>query len=212
MTEPAETNECGVGHWESLYRQGTPAWDSGLPAEELVRVLDEGPLCPCRVLELGCGTGANAIYLTRRGFEVTAVDISPTAVERARVRAELEGALPRFVQADVFKFVATAGQFDLVFDAGFYHFIRMTDLDRFLDLLWRVTRPGSYYLTLAGAPGETAQGGPPQVSEEEVYRELGRVFEVLHVRPCRLESPRRPEGYLAWSCLARRPVIKTRRA
>ena len=196
--------------WDAFYRQGTPPWETGVPAAALIRVLDEGIVRPGTVLELGCGTGADAIYLAQRGFEVTAVDISAMAIERARVRAEREGALARFVQADVLQFAATAGQFDLVYDAGFYHHIRRVNLAGFLDLLWRVTRPGSFYLTLAGAPGAvgaTREEGPPQVSEEEIHDELGRLFEFVHVRPFRFQSPRRRQGYPGWSCLLRRPVL-----
>jgi DNA-binding beta-propeller fold protein YncE len=58
------------------------------------------------------------VYLARRGFEVTAVDSSPTAVERARTRAEQTGALLRIVLGDVFEFGETCGPFDLVFDAA----------------------------------------------------------------------------------------------
>jgi hypothetical protein len=83
------------------------------------------------------------------------------------------------------------------------------DLTRFLDLLWRLTRPGSYYLVLAGSDQEVAEGGPPQVSEEDLRMELGRLFEFVHLRPCRVESPRREEGYLGWSCLARRPDVRS---
>ena len=193
--------------WDAIYRQGTPPWDTGAEAAELVRVLDDAGIPPGTALELGCGTGADAICLAKRGFDVTAVDLSPMAIERARSRAEQQGALLRFVLADVLKFAPTAGQFDFVYDAGFYHFIRQAELDQFLDLLWRVTRPGSYYLTLAGAVGETTEGGPPQVSEDEIHMELGRLFDFVHLRPFRFESPNRPEGYLGWSCLLQRPKI-----
>ena len=76
-------------------------------------------------------------------------------------------------------------------------------------VLWWTTQPGSYYLTLAGATGEHAEGGPPQVNEEEIRDELGRLFEIIRLRPLRFESPRRSEGYLGWSCLMRRPTIAT---
>ena len=109
------------------------------------------------VLDVGGGTGVFSIPLARRGFEVTAVDFSPIAFERARSRAEEEDVLARFVLADVFEFALTAGQFDLVYDAGFYHFIRRADLHRYLDLLWRTTRPGSFYLALIGSVGEKAE-------------------------------------------------------
>jgi len=98
-------------------------------------VLDEGLLRPCTVLEPGCGTGADAILLARRGFEVTAVDSSPLAIERARVRAERLAVLPRFVLGDVFEFGPRAGRFDLIYECGFYHFMRQTALERYLDLL-----------------------------------------------------------------------------
>ena len=210
MSRLPEPKSAVMPDWDEVYRRGTPSWETGRPADELVRVVEEGLLRPGRVLELGCGTGADALWLARQGFEVTAVDSSPTALERARTRAELAGVLARFVLADVFEFAQEAGQFDLVYDAGFYHFIRRVDLERFLDMLWHVTRPGSFYLALVGRAGERAAGGPPRVSRQQVRRELGRLFEFVHLRPFRFESPRRKEGYLGWSCLMQRPVVAGR--
>lgn len=206
MGRAVEQTSAEIPDWDATYRQGTPPWETGRPAGELIRVLSRRLIKPGRTLELGCGTGADAIYLARHGFEVTAVDSSPIAVERARLRAEQEDVLLRFVLADAFQFCPTAGQFDLVYDAGFYHFIRQVALDRLLDLLWRVTRPGSLYLTLAGSTRETAEGGPPQVAEQEIYAELGRLFEPLQVRSFTFESPHRKEGFLGWSCLMQRPL------
>jgi ubiquinone/menaquinone biosynthesis C-methylase UbiE len=178
-----------------------------VPHAEVTDVLDEYHLRPQTVLEIGCGTGADAILLARRRFEVTAVDCSPIAVERARLRAEQKDAWIHFVLADIFEFARSAGQFDLVYDCGVYHALRQVNLERYLDVLWRVTRPGSYYLCLAGAPDETADEGPPQVTEDEIRNELGRLFAFVHLRPTRLASTTRPEGHPAWSCLLQRPVM-----
>jgi SAM-dependent methyltransferase len=207
MSESTSPKYVTTADWDAAYREGTPPWDVGTPHVELVRVLDEYRLRPQTVLEVGCGTGADAVLLARRRFEVTAVDCSPIALERARVRAEQQNALVRFVLADVFEFAHSAGQFDLVHDAGLYHAVRQTNLGRYLDMLWRVTRPGSYYFCLAGAPDETAEEGPPQVTEDEIHNELGRLFEFIHLRPTRLESPNRKDGYAGWSCLVRRPPV-----
>ena len=122
------------------------------------------------------------------------------------MRAEREDALLRLVLADAFEFGQTAGQFELVFDVGLYHFIRHWDLERFLDLLWRVTQPGSYYFTVA-APPEPFGGGPPPVTRGLIQRELGRLFEVVQLRECRLGSLHVKGGYPAWSCLMQRPVV-----
>ncbi|MFH1268969.1 MAG: class I SAM-dependent methyltransferase, partial [Planctomycetota bacterium] len=195
MAESTKTTPDTPPDWDTIYREGVPPWETGLPSGELIRVLDEGIVSPGITLEVGCGTGADAVYLAQRGFEVTGVDSSPMAVERARARSRLENAAVCFALADVFEFVETAEPFDFIYDAGFYHFIRQTDLNRYFDLLWRTTRPGSYYLALTGSTGEAADGGPPQVSEEEIRSELGRLLEFVHLRHFRFESRRCEKGY-----------------
>jgi SAM-dependent methyltransferase len=208
MSQPSKpASRRSVADWDALYREGVPPWDAGAPRGELVQILNERAIPLGTVLEIGCGTGADAVYLARKGFEVTAVDNSPIALERAHLRAEMANAPVRFVLDDIFGFAAKAGQFDLIYDCGFYHFIRQSDLRRYLDLLWRVTRPGSYCLCLAGSTGEEAEGGPPQVAEEEIRGELGRLFEFVHLRPFRFESRQHAPGYLGWSCLMRRPQL-----
>ncbi len=207
MSDSSETKPATLLEWDAMYREGTPPWETGCPAGELVRVLDQGLIPPGAALEVGCGTGADAVYLAQQGFEVTAVDASPQALERARHRARLQAAPVCFILADVFEFVETAEPFDFVYDAGFYHFIRQDDLGRYLDLLWRTTRPGSFYLALVGSTGEKAEGGPPQVSEDQIRLELGRLFEFVHLRHFQFESSNRKQGYLGWSCLMRRPEV-----
>lgn len=207
MSRTLKQKYASTADWDEAYREGTPPWDSNKPHAELTRVLDEYRLRPQTVLEVGCGTGADAIVLARRRFEVTAIDCSPIAIERARLRAEQHDALLRFVQGDIFEFVRTSGQFDLVYDAGLYHAMRLVNLERYLDFLWRVTRPGSYFFCLAGAPSETPEEGPPQVTEDEIHNELGRLFELVHLRPTRLESARPQVSFSGWSCLMRRPLV-----
>lgn len=192
--------------WDATYREGTPPWETGRPASELVRLVDEGLLRPVPMLEIGCGSGADAVFLASHGFDVTAVDSSPTAVERARTRSQRAGVPIRLVLDNVFDFVqSTEESYEFVYEAGFYHFIRLVDLQRYLDLLWRVTRPGTLYLTLAGNADEEAEGGPPRVCADDIHSELGRLFEVVRLGSFRFESPQRREGYLGWSCLMRRP-------
>ena len=208
MSQSSEVRSPDVIDWDAIYRGGgLPPWETGAPAGELVRAVEQRLIKPCSVIELGCGTGADAVFLARRGFEVTAVDCSPMALERARNRARLAGAPVRFVLDDVLEFAPGAGPFDLVYDAGFYHFIRGVDLSGFLDMLWRITVPGSLYLALIGSDEERAEGGPPQVSEHEIRFELTRLFDIVRLRRGKLESPNRPDGYLAWSCLMQRPDV-----
>ncbi|MFC9913175.1 class I SAM-dependent methyltransferase [Streptomyces sp. NPDC059862] len=76
-TQPAE-------FWETRYRDTDRVW-SGRPNQLLVR--EAADLEPGRALDLGCGEGGDAIWLASRGWHVTGVDISATALERAALHA-----------------------------------------------------------------------------------------------------------------------------
>lgn len=85
-------------HWEERYRDRERVW-SGAPNATLVDVV--AGLTPGRALDLGCGEGADAIWLAEQGWAVTGVDISPTAVERARAAAAERGLDASSVRFDV---------------------------------------------------------------------------------------------------------------
>lgn len=207
MTESSRPKYVTASDCDAAYREGTPPWDSGKPHAELARVLDEYRLRPQTVLEIGCGTGADAVVLARRRFEVTAVDGSAIALERARLRTEGTNVPIHFVLADIFEFARCSGQFDFVYECGVYHTVRRVHLERYLDVLWRVTRPGSYFLCLACAPDPTADESRPQVTEDEIHNELGRLFEFVHLRPSELENQAHAQNVPGWSCLMRRPTV-----
>src|SRR3989304_5620075 len=82
--------------YEVTYRYFRAPWDIG-PREELVALVASGRIAPCRAIDLGCGTGANAIYLAQKGFEMTGVDYAAAAVEKARGRAPEAGGGGRFI-------------------------------------------------------------------------------------------------------------------
>src|SRR5438270_11643617 len=99
--------------WEERYRSGDTPWDTGRPSSELQRVIAEERIPPSRAIELGCGSGTNAVWLAKQGFEVTAVDLSPLAISRARERAVGEGVPVCFLCADVL-IVPVVGTYDVV--------------------------------------------------------------------------------------------------
>ena len=81
---------CGMPYpsWNDRYASGEPLpWDSGTPDPMLIEMVESRAIAPGRTLDVGCGTGTNAIYLADHGFEVMGVDLSPVAIEQARARA-----------------------------------------------------------------------------------------------------------------------------
>ena len=197
--------------WDDFYRQGTPSWDTGLVEPDLVRLVKEKKIKPCPTLEIGCGSGVDAIFLAKNGFEVTAVDSSAMAIDRAHSRARKGNVLLRIVYDDIFKFMQNSQSYEFVYDIGFYHFIRKTDLTHYLDMLWKLTKPGSLFFTLAGSDEVEYEGPPehlrflPTVSRDEIFSELGSIFEEVEVRPRTIYSRFRAEPHAAWACLFRRP-------
>jgi len=81
---------ASAAEWDARYGEREGSMWSGRPNGRLVAEVTELP--PGRALDVGCGEGADAIWLARRGWEVTAIDISDVALERARAAAAPAGA------------------------------------------------------------------------------------------------------------------------
>src|ERR1700682_6662564 len=69
---------------------GTPAWDAGHPQPAIVRLAETGQISGS-VLDVGCGTGENVLYLAEHGYAAAGVDGAPTAIEKARAKAKRRG-------------------------------------------------------------------------------------------------------------------------
>jgi SAM-dependent methyltransferase len=209
-TEPAKSQNAmpssELEHWDARYRtEEPPPWDTGRPSAELRRRLADFPIKPCRAIELGSGTGTNAIWLAQQGFDVTGIDISPLAIERARRRAANAGVAARFLAADVTSLPQLGPPFPFFFDRGCYHAVRRGDAAGYLHELERITAAGAVGIVLTGNAKEERKPGPPVVSEETIRAELGRVFEILSLEEFRFDQDE-PDGHrhLGWSCLLRK--------
>jgi SAM-dependent methyltransferase len=195
-----------AAHWEEQYRSGRAPWDTGRPSGALRRVLARHRVRPYRAVDLGCGTGASAVWLARQGFDVTGVDPSPLPVRRARRRAARAGVAVRFVAGDLTRPGVMAGPYDFFFDGGCYHAVRLADAGAYLRALERITRPGSLGLVLTGNAAEPEEDdGPPVLEAWQIRAELGAVFDIVELHPFRFEALRwGGRRYLGWSCLLRR--------
>lgn len=196
------------------YRFGRLPWDTGISPPELVEVV-EGPsaLAPGRALDLGCGTGTNAVYLARHGWEATGVDFVPAAIARARKRAHAGGLNARFVAGDVTRLadLGVVGPFDLVLDIGCFHGIPEALRSAYGDQVARATAPGATLLMFAFA--QPLRRWPPigflGATEVDLVTHLGAEFNLVEVRrgeesrPGQLQLP-------AWYRMIRRsPAVQT---
>ena len=74
-------------HFRQAYKQGFTPWDIGKPDFNLINAVTTLPIPPCKALELGCGTGDNAVWLAQHGFDVVGIDASDIAIEKAKEKA-----------------------------------------------------------------------------------------------------------------------------
>lgn len=117
MTHEHVPDVAPADYWEQRYADTERMW-SGRPNQTVVDVVST--LAPGRALDLGCGEGADTIWLAKQGWDAVGLDISPTAIQRAQRAAEASGASrARFAAADLATW-DEEGVFDLV-TASFLH-------------------------------------------------------------------------------------------
>src|SRR6266487_4483180 len=113
--------------WEDAYRT-TPPWDIGRPQPAFVGLVRAGELTGNTVLDVGCGTGENALYLAQNGFSVVGVDLSTRAIVAAKAKAEERKLKIDFRLANALSLEFQSGRFDNAIDSGLFH--TFTDNDR----------------------------------------------------------------------------------
>jgi SAM-dependent methyltransferase len=143
--------------WEAHYGAREQVW-SGRPNAHLVTVA--GPLCVGTAVDVGCGEGGDAVWLAERGWRVTAVDVSPTALARLAARAAAAGLAITTERHDL-AHTFPEGRFDLV-SAQFLQSPLEFPRDDVLRRAARAVAPGGLLLVVAHRtvpPWASAGGG-----------------------------------------------------
>ena len=123
--------------FEASYRSGDAPWDIGGPQPEIVKVAEAG-LITGSVLDIGCGTGENALFLATRGHAVFGLDGSAAAIELARRKAA-ERQLPvQFHVWDALELQRLRQRFETVIDVGLFHVFDDQERRRYAESLAEV--------------------------------------------------------------------------
>jgi SAM-dependent methyltransferase len=153
-----------------MYRLGITPWEHSEPPDPLAALV-EGPqaLPPGDMLDIGCGTGGDAIYAALHDWNVTGLDFVPRALEHARRNARAAGAAVRFLQCDLTR--AGRGElgasYTLLLDGGCLHGLTPAQLTRAVATITDAAKPGATLLMFAFAPGRRGPAprgiGPAQI-------------------------------------------------
>jgi SAM-dependent methyltransferase len=170
--------------FQLFYRLGFVPWDEH-PLAKSLRDLIEGngsaPLPASTALDLGCGTGDNAIYLAQHGWQVTGVDFVEKAVSRARAKATARGAAVNFVRADVTRLSTenVGSDFALIVDSGCLHGMSGDDRDAYVREVTAVAAPDARLLLVEFIPGGSF--AVPGIDPAEVERRFGANWTLLSI-------------------------------
>lgn len=165
--------------------EGVPPWDIGRPQPAIERLAPalRGPL-----LDAGCGTGENALLLAARGLDVTGIDSSPRAIEKARRKARERGLAARFLVADALDLRDVGGPFATVIDTGLMHVFDPDGRRAYARSLAGVTRPGADVHVLAFSDREPGEEGPYRLRRDDFARAFAEGWRVVGVEPATFES------------------------
>ncbi len=188
---------AGFRDFEEAYRAGTPPWDIGRPQPEVTRLAEEGEVVG-DVLDAGCGTGENALYLAGLGRSVVGIDASPLAVERARAKAAARGVAADFLVADALDLARLRRRFETVLDCGLFHVFAPEERRRYARSLCEVLSPGGTLHVLAFSDEEPPGPGPYRIGEADLRDAFRSIFALTRLRRGRFESLLQAGGAKAW--------------
>ncbi|MDA4119005.1 MAG: class I SAM-dependent methyltransferase [Thaumarchaeota archaeon] len=186
-----------MSFFNEAYR-GVPPWDIGRPQGEFERLAEQGKVMG-DVIDVGCGTGENAIMFASMGHMVLGVDSSPLAIEKAKAKAKERKSQAEFMVADALDLPSTGRKFDAAIDCGLFHVFSDIERRSFAKSLRGVLNPEGTYFMLCFSDREPSDwGGPRRVTKDEIRSTFSRGWRVDWIRSARFESKYHDEGGQAW--------------
>ena len=169
---PPTSHERMTGEpWDASYRDGPAPWDIGRPQPAVVRLTSEGAFAGA-VLDVGCGTGDNALHIASAGLSVVGVDVADTALRIARDRARGRGVEVEFTTADALRLDRLDRTFDSVLDCGLLHTFDGDERLRYVASLASTTRQDGTLYVLCFSDDEP-ETGPHPVTQDELVESFG---------------------------------------
>ena len=194
--------------FKKRYESGDTPWDIGKPDVNLIQTVTAMAIQPCKALDIGCGTGDNSIWLSQQGFQVTGIDISEIAIQKAIEKASQANVRCTFIMNDFLTNKIAGAPFGFVFDRGCFHSLN-SDEERgiFAENAAAHLEKDGLWLSLVGSADEPRQSpGPPRRTAGDIVNSVEPCFEILSLTSGYFGS-NRPNPPRAWVCLMRKRLL-----
>ena len=168
--------------WEDAYNI-RPPWDIGRPQPAFVELVRAGELNTGGVLDVGCGTGENALYLAEKGFSVVGVDLATRAIDEAKAKATERKVKVDFRLSNALSLDFESRYFDNTIDSGLFHTFSDNERLVFAREIARVlTTNGRYFMLCFSDKEPTNWGGPRRITKAEIEATFSPLFKVNYIR------------------------------
>jgi len=184
--------------WEERYRTTKPEdlpWNAGGPDADLVRLVNSGRIPVGHALDIGTGPGHDAVFLIQRGFNVIAIDISPTAVRLARENASNAGVFGFFQEGDIRHIPVEDAFVNFVHDRGCFHVLRAEERPQAVSEIHRVLARRGLVLLRVFSEKEPDGPGPHRFTRKELEDTFQAEFRILEFWEGHFEGSAKPKSY-----------------
>ena len=140
-------------------------WNYETAPDSLIELVESGKIIPCKTIDLGCGTGNYAIFLATK-FNVTGIDISPSAISIAEKKTREKEVDCNFLVADItsnlkdFKI-----NFDFAYDWELLHHIFPEKRQQYVENVYKILNPEGKYLSVSFSEKDPCFGGQGKYRE-----------------------------------------------
>jgi len=191
--------------YKQRYEARDTPWDIGKPDFNLIQAVAATPIAPCKALDIGCGTGDNAIWLSQQQFAVTGIDASQIAIDKAKAKASAANIKCAFAVGNILTTRIDGAPFGFVFDRGCFHSLTSDEARRtFAEQVGgHLERDGLWLSVIGNADEKRHAPGPPQRTARDIVNSVEPCFEILSLVSSHFGS-NSPTPPRAWVCLMRK--------
>ncbi len=179
--------------WQKHYDENDLGWDLGQVAPPFVSLLESNTIKPGITLVPGCGRGHEVIFLAENGFDVTAVDYSPGAVNHLKMVLQERKLISQILHMDFFSLDSTHDElYDLLIEQTFFCAISPTQRPLYVATVARVLKKGGMIAGLFYNTGQ--EGGPPfNTTRGDIIKHFSSLFEIRELSQARNSAEQRKD-------------------
>ncbi|TGE37443.1 class I SAM-dependent methyltransferase [Desulfosporosinus fructosivorans] len=191
--------------YKKRYKAGDTPWDIGKPDFNLIQTVTTMAIRPCKVLDIGCGTGDNSIWLSQKNFDVIGIDTSDIATQKALEESSKANVKCTFIKIEFHTNKIEGAPFGFAFDRGCFHSLTSDEERKIFaeNVAAHLEIDGLWLSIIGNADEQRDRPGPPQRTAKDIVISVEPYFEILSLVSSHFGS-NRPLPPRAWVCLMRK--------